>query len=239
MVYLSLPRFINFRIATNFILSLAFILLFLSAKIAFGQDYKVKHLQSKLTLSGFDPGPIDGFWGTRTATALNEMLSVNGIKRTSVTQSNISKEALSALNSSYNSYSEKLELEIMHLQKDVDAADARHLLERTGLGAHPSEVKRLLGLTRSKAISHILKNLDGTKVTVDTPECISSQRFPDYWIRWDYDESQRQAFRISRDQEMGDFRTWWVRELNPTSNPQAERLLLLWHNHFVTAYSGI
>ena len=50
---------------------------------------------------------------------------------------------------------------------------------------------------------------------------------------------KRQAFRISRDQEMSDFRKWWIRELISTPNPQAERLLLMWHNHFVTAYSGI
>jgi len=239
MIYLSLQRFINSKVATNCILSLAFLLACVSAEIAWGQDYKVKHLQSKLTLSGFDPGPIDGFWGKRTASALTEMLNENGITLKSVTKSDISKETLSALSASYHSYSEKSELEIMHLQQYVDAADARHLLERSGLGAHPSEVKRLIGLTRSKAVSHVLENLDGTNVTVDPPEFISSQLFPDYWIRWDYEESQRQAFRISRDQEMGDFRTWWIRELISTPNPQAERLLLLWHNHFVTAYSGV
>ncbi|ERL99436.1 hypothetical protein HIMB11_00381 [Rhodobacteraceae bacterium HIMB11] len=239
MIYLSLQPFINSKVATICILSLAFLMACISTEIAWGQDYKVKHLQSKLTLSGFNPGPIDGFWGSRTASTFTKMLNENGIKITSVTKSDISKEALSALNSSYHSYSEKSELEIMHLQQYVDAADARHLLERTGLGAHPSEVKRLIGLTRSKAISHVLENLDGTKVTVDPPEFISAQHFPDYWIRWDYEESQRQAFRISRDQEMGDFRTWWVRELISTPNPQAERLLLLWHNHFVTAYSGV
>ena len=61
MVYLSLPRFINFRVATSLILSLAFLLVCVSADVVWGQDYKVKHLQSKLTFSGFDPGPIDGF----------------------------------------------------------------------------------------------------------------------------------------------------------------------------------
>ena len=124
MIYLSLQRFINFKVATNLILSLAFLLAFVSAEIAWGQDYKVKHLQSKLALSGFDPGPIDGFWGKRTASALTEMLNANSIKMTTVTKSDISKEALSALNSSYHSYSEKSELEIMHLQQYVDAADA-------------------------------------------------------------------------------------------------------------------
>ena len=239
MLYSGAQLPLGVKAAANIILATILFLVCVSAEIAWGQDYKVKHLQSKLTLSGFDPGPIDGFWGKRTASALTEMLNENGIKLTSVTKSNISKEALSALSSSYHSYSEKSELEIMYLQQYVDAADARHLLERTGLGSHPSEVKRLIGLTRSKAVSHVLENLDGTKVTVDPPEFITSQLFPDYWIRWDYEEPQRQAFRISRDQEMGDFRTWWVRELISTPNPQAERLLLLWHNHFVTAYSGV
>ena len=239
MLYSGTQLSLGVKAAANIILATILLLACVSAEIAWGQDYKVKHLQSKLTLSGFDPGPIDGFWGKRTASALTEMLNENGIKLKSVTKSDISKEALSALNSLYHSYSEKSELEIMYLQQHVDAADARHLLERTGLGAHPSEVKKLIGLTRSKAVSHILENLDGTKVTVDPPEFINSQRFPDYWIRWDYEEPQRQAFRISRDQEMGDFRAWWVQELISTPNPQAERLLLLWHNHFVTAYSGV
>lgn len=127
----------------------------------------------------------------------------------------------------------------MHLQKIVDVVDARHLLERTGLGAHPSEVQGLLGLTRSKAISRILENIDATEITVDPPEFIYSKHFPEYWIRWDYEEYERQAFSISRDQEMSDFRKWWIRELISTPNPQGERLLLMWHNHFVTAYSGI
>ena len=239
MLYLSSRRFRSFNAVASIILAMALLLSLVSAKIAWGQDYKVKHLQSKLALSGFDPGSIDGFWGKRTASALAEMLNANGIKTSSITKRDISKEALSALNTSYHSHSEKLELEIVHLQKSVNVADARHLLERAGLGAHHSEVKRLIGLTRSKAISHILENLDGTKITVDPPEFISAQHFPDYWIRWDYEEAERQAFRTSRDQEMGDFRTWWIRELISTPNPQAERLLLLWHNHFVTAYSGV
>ncbi len=221
---------------------IAILLLFffcVSAGIAWSQNYKIKHLQSKLTLSGFDPGPVDGLWGKGTASALAKMLNANGIEASSTTKKDISKMALAALNQSYHFHSEKLELEILYLQEIMDVVDARHLLERTGLGAHPSEVKRLLGLTRSKAISQILENIDATEITVDPPEFIYSKDFPAYWIRWDYEESERQAFRISRDQEMGDFKKWWIRELISTPNPQAERLLLMWHNHFVTAYSGI
>ncbi len=239
MLYLHSRQFMKFEVAKNFILAVSLFFFCVSTEIASSQDYKVKHLQSKLTLSGFDPGPVDGFWGKRTASALAKMLNANGIEASSITKKDISKEALAALNQSYHFHSEKLELEILHLQKIIDVVDARHLLERTGLGAHPSEVKSLLGLTRSKAISQILENIDATEITVDPPEFIYSKQFPAYWIRWDYEESDRQAFRISRDQEMSDFRKWWIRELISTPNPQAERLLLMWHNHFVTAYSGI
>ena len=38
---------------------------------------------------------------------------------------------------------------------------------------------------------------------------------------------------------MAELRNWWVREMIATPNPMAERLILLWHNHFVTAYSGL
>ena len=67
--------------------------------------------------------------------------------------------------------------EATDLQQIVDVVDARHLLERTGLGAHPSEVQSLLGLTRSKAISQILENIDATEITVDPPEFIYSKHF--------------------------------------------------------------
>ena len=160
MFYLHSRQFMKFEAAKNVILAVSLFFFCVSAEIAWSQNYKVKHLQSKLTLSGFDPGPVDGFWGKRTASALAKMLNANGIEISSITKRDISKEALAALNQSYHFHSEKLELEIMHLQKIVNVVDARHLLERTGLGAHPSEVESLLGLTRSKAISQILENID-------------------------------------------------------------------------------
>ena len=109
MLYLSSQRFRSFKADTSLILAMALFLSLVSAQIAWGQDYKVKHLQSKLALSGFDPGSIDGFWGKRTASALAEMLNANGIKASSITKKDISEEALSVLNTSYHSHSEKLE----------------------------------------------------------------------------------------------------------------------------------
>ena len=98
----------KFEAAKNVILTVSLFFFCVSAEIASGQDYKVKHLQNKLTLSGFDPGPVDGFWGERTASAFAKMLNVNGIEASSITKSDISRKALAALNASYNFHSEKI-----------------------------------------------------------------------------------------------------------------------------------
>ena len=79
MLYFSSPRFRNFKATANLTLAIALFFSLVSAEIAWSLDYKVKHLQSKLTLSGFDPGSIDGFWGKRTASALAEINKKNFI----------------------------------------------------------------------------------------------------------------------------------------------------------------
>ena len=137
----------------------------------------------------------------------------------------------------YHQRTEAAEVAQPHLQQIVDVADARHLLERAGIGAHPSEISELVGMNRSQAVTHVLSGIYGGRTSLEPPAFLSSPTVPHYWIRWDYEEEDRQAFRIARDQEMGELRNWWVREMIATPNPQAERLILLWHNHFVTAYS--
>ena len=84
----------KFKAAKNVILAVSLFFFCVSAEIAWGQDYKVKHLQGKLTLSGFDPGPVDGFWGKRTASALAKMLNANGLETSSITKRDISKVPL-------------------------------------------------------------------------------------------------------------------------------------------------
>lgn len=102
MFYLHSRQFMKFEATKNVILAVSLFFFCVSAEIAWGQDYKVKHLQGKLTLSGFDPGPVDGFWGKRTASALAKMLNANGLETSSITKRDISKEALTALNQSYH-----------------------------------------------------------------------------------------------------------------------------------------
>ena len=124
------------------------------------------------------------------------------------------------------------------LQKNVSFEDARHLISRTGIGAHPTEIFKIVGLTRSQAISQIIKNIDNRNPETETP-LFFNKPYPNYWIQGDLDENDQQKFRVARDKEMEELRLWWVSEMLTTQSPAAEKLILFWHNHFVSSYTGV
>ena len=203
------------------------------------KDRSVERAQQILTLSGFQPGPVDGLWGRHTASALAEIATEADLPVAPLSARELRPSFFAAMWRVYHRRTEVAEATQPHLQKIIDLADARHLLERAGIGAHPSEIIELVGMTRSQAVTHVLKAIDGRRTSSEPPAFLSSSSVPHYWIRWDYEEEDRQSFRIARDQELSELRNWWVREMIATPNPMAERLILLWHNHFVTAYSGL
>lgn len=51
----------------------------------------VYRIQEGLASLGYDPGPIDGLWGPRTANALVELAAANGRPRTQTAQSGLSR----------------------------------------------------------------------------------------------------------------------------------------------------
>ena len=137
-----------------------------------------------------------------------------------------------------NSLSEKNDHNYPWLQMNVSFEDARHLVSRTGIGAHPSEISRLVGLTRSQAISMIIANIDSRHPETETP-IFFNKPYPNYWIQGDLDENDQQKFRVARDKEMEELRLWVVSEMLTTQKPAAEKLIMFWHNHFVSSYSGV
>ena len=48
-------------------------LLFFPITEVYGQDSKVSRVQRALVGSGYDPGPVDGYWGNNTASALSQI----------------------------------------------------------------------------------------------------------------------------------------------------------------------
>ena len=138
----------------------------------------------------------------------------------------------------FNRLAEEREQSLPHLQQEMTVADARHLLERAGIGAHPTEIQALLGKTRSEAISVMIAQLDVSEPLLAYPAAVADA-YHYNWVASDLASEQRQAFRNARDKEMSQLRQWWVREMLSTDRPAGERLMLIWHNHFVTAYSSV
>ena len=137
----------------------------------------------------------------------------------------------------WNTQQESDERSKEFLQKKIDLDDARHLLERVGIGANIKEVKKLVGMTRSKAVSYIINEIK-TESWLPLPKFLDGSN-PPYWIVGDLNSEEEQSFRVARDREMNEYRLWWIKEMIETPSPQTERLVLFWHNHFVSSYSAI
>jgi len=113
-------------------------------------------------------------------------------------------------------------------------AEARHLLQRTGFGAAPAEVAALIGQSRDQAVDGILAGLDREPV-VPIPDWVQRWRYPYNEIEA-LGHTAANAFGQLRWAEMEEFRAWWLAEMIATPTPLRERMVLFWHNHFVTEF---
>jgi len=121
-----------------------------------------------------------------------------------------------------------------YLDQVMTISDQRHLLERTGFGAPLHSLKKLKG---KQGVQMIVEGLQ--KKSWNPPPSWVRGVAPPYWARGDMDEPEKQRFNMARDREMGEFRLWWVKEMLETPSPQTERLVLFWHNHFVSTYPAL
>ena len=212
---------------------LTFLFLFSESAHASNYDPKIEELQRALILTGFSPGKADGLWGGRTEGALKKFFDNQGLELGSVDYEN----AVQLIFTLWNKQREADERNADYLQEKVTLDDARHLLERAGIGANINDLKKVIGLKRSEAVSHIINEIR-TESWLPLPKFLEGPN-PAYWIDGDLNSEEEQAFRVARDREMNEYRLWWVREIIETPSPQTERLVLFWHNHFVSAYSAI
>ena len=192
-----------------------------------------KRAQTYLNLAGYNVGPVDVIIGPKTRQSINSAYLDAGL----VFGNKIDQEDVRQLHQIYFDKQKLAWRDDPLLSKGMDVADAQHFLERTGIGANLFDIQQLVGTTRADAVHALLSRMDGT---VQTP--LPSFVFEDeteYWIRWDYDEPGRQSFRVARDREISELRTWWIREMIQTTKPQNERLLLFWTDHFPVEYSAI
>lgn len=233
---IALRKITNFSYVVSFIniiiFAAFFILGFTYFSLASVKD-QYKRVQTYLKILNYDVGSVDGVIGSKTIKVLQSAL-----------KENITPKDVKANVTHFNSRLIQLYLRKMfekskfipHLQKKMGISDARHLLERVGIGAPPEQVARIINMTRGQAIYALLSNLNDCKVAAD-PIALGKDITP-YLLR--NSQSPRESiFRFRRNEELANLKSWWIREMILTKCPQKERLTLFWTNHFSVQYSAI
>ena len=113
----------------------------------------------------------------------------------------------------------------------LNAAEARHLLARSGFTATPGEIEALALLGREEAVAQILAALRRDAVT-PPPQWAADWQPP---RRAGMSEAERLALRDTRREEGGELKAWWLREMLATPAPLTEVMTLFWHNHFTSS----
>lgn len=115
----------------------------------------------------------------------------------------------------------------------LDAADARHLLARTGFGATMEDAAALAPLTREQAVRKIL---DGARTTAVTPgpEFLNAKE-PAFPALGQLNAENRKAQQDKTNRHVQELKAWWYDEMLATPSPFTERMTLFWHNHFTSS----
>lgn len=192
-----------------------------------------RRIQAFLNLSGYYHGKINGKIDFKTKNALTK--AYRSFEQEA--PKSVDDTTISTLQNLYFKKMKNIWSIDPILSKKMTIADARHFLERTGIGAPISEIQKLKYKSRAEAIYDLMTGYS-SDVELALPSFIFDQQ-PEYWMRWDYEEPERQAFRVARDREISELKLWWVRQMISTQKPQNERLALFWTGHFPVEYSSI
>ena len=112
--------------------------------------------------------------------------------------------------------------------------EARHLALRTGYSVMPGGGDPFLPLSRAEAVDRVLGELRTTP-SLAPPAWIDE--LPGYSSSMTTE--QRQARDTQRAQQRSELVAWWYLEMASTPSPLTEKLVLFWHNHFVSAQSKV
>ena len=118
----------------------------------------------------------------------------------------------------------------------MGAADARHLLERTGFGASDGEVRATARLSHAEAVDRMLAAARGEARTPVPPEAL---KWTDPRELRAMSPDERKAFQQDLRLRSIALKGWWVDEMVTTDSPLTERMTLFWHNHFTSSLQKV
>ena len=115
--------------------------------------------------------------------------------------------------------------------------EARHLLNRTSFAANVADIDAFSRLSRAQAVDQLLAWTSMYKLGTPPPEWINSYQSPRL-LRTLSDEQRKLAQRelVEKGAEL---RGWWMTEMITTPSPLTEKMVLFWHNHFVSSLQKV
>ena len=114
--------------------------------------------------------------------------------------------------------------------------EARHLLNRTSFAANLEDIESFARLTRAQAVDQLLAWTAGKMVT-PPPAWIDEFESPRKMR--DASEEERKAFQRRQFEKGAELRAWWLTEMLTTPSPLTEKMVLFWHNHFVSSLQKV
>jgi len=114
--------------------------------------------------------------------------------------------------------------------------EARHLLNRTSFAANVDDIESFAKLTRAQAVDQLLA-WTGGKVGTAAPVWINDFESPRRLRAMG--EEERKAFQRQLAEKGAELRGWWLTEMLTTPSPLTEKMVLFWHNHFVSSLQKV
>ncbi|MEQ1776116.1 MAG: DUF1800 domain-containing protein [Burkholderiales bacterium] len=115
--------------------------------------------------------------------------------------------------------------------------DARHLLTRTSYAASPADIESFARLTREQAAERLLSWTDKPRLT-PPPAWVLEPVLPVSRLR-EMSVEERRDFQRNNVARGFDMRGWWLQEMVTTPSPLTEKMVLFWHNHFVSSQQKV
>src|SRR5688500_6573551 len=118
----------------------------------------------------------------------------------------------------------------------IGFANARHLLNRTSFAASLDELDTFSRLSREQAADRLLEASLREPVSA-APAWVNDVVSPRRVRAMSVDE--RRAFLRDQRQKGVELRSWWLGEMLATRSPLTEKMVLFWHNHFVSSLQKV
>lgn len=116
---------------------------------------------------------------------------------------------------------------ILPISENLDFDQARHLLERCLFGAKKDEIDSLVGKNISEALYTLTKTADAPDLPLSMDAKDLEVTLGNTWVNAPYNGTYN-TFR------QRSLHTWWVGNMMQQGISLNEKMILFWHNHFVT-----